>query len=176
METQIQSTVSTNEELKEFFTIHLKTLYWAEKKLVDTLPDLYDAAGTPQLKSAFREHLAETKQHVLRLEQVFSIIGEDADDKKCKIMDSIADAGSDVINDTEDGSSLRDIGLIFGGQMAEHYEIASYGNMIELANQLGYSEAANLMTETLVEEKKADELLSKVAKENVNRNPASFLT
>lgn len=165
---QTQNAAGNNSELKEFFTKHLKTLYWAEKKLVDTLPDMEEAATTQELKTAFRNHLVQTQQHVTRLEQVFNIIGEEADASKCKIMNSIADAGSNVISDTEDGSALRDIGLVFGGQMAEHYEIASYGNLIQLAKVLGYNEAANLFNQTLAEEKEADALLTRIAQQNIS--------
>ncbi len=164
-----------NSEIKEFFTNHLKTLYWAEKKLVDTLPDMRDAATSQELQTAFNDHLAQTNQHVIRLEQVFSIIGEEADADKCKIMESITDAGSKTISKTEDDTYLRDAGLIFSGQMAEHYEIAFYGNMVELAKALGYSEAADILEQTLAEEKDADALLSTIGHQVVNDNVRSEL-
>ncbi len=157
-----------NSDLKEFFIAHLKKLYWAEKELVDTLPDMADAATTSELREAFTNHLEQTKEHVYRLEQVFSIVGEEPDSDKCKVMASITDAGDKTMSETEDGTALRDVGLIFGGQMAEHYEIASYGSMIELAKVLGYDDAANLFSQTLAEEKEADQLLTQIAEQNVN--------
>lgn len=157
-----------NSELKEFFINHLKTLYWAEKKLVDTLPDMQEAATSQELKEAFNDHLNQTREHVQRLQQVFNLIGEEADADKCKIMDAIADAGSKVISETEDDSFVRDAGLIFGAQLAEHYEIASYGNMIAWAKVLGYQEAADIFSETLAEEKEADALLTQIGEQNIN--------
>ena len=168
-----QNAMGNNTEVKEFFTKHLKALYWAEKKLVDTLPDMEEAATSSQLRNALSDHLDETKEHVARLERVFDMIGEERDTSKCKIMNSIADAGSTAINDTEDGSALRDVGLIFSGQMAEHYEITSYGNMIELAKMLGYKEAVNIFEQTLAEEKNADALLTQIAQNNINYKAAT---
>lgn len=164
----------SNAELKEFFTNHLKTLYWAEKKLLDTLADMEDAAKTGELKSALRDHLVETQQHVIRLQRVFNIIGEEAQSEKCKIMESITHVASKMINNTHDGSYLRDVSLIFSGQLAEHYEIASYGTLIQLAKTLGYNDVANIFYQTLEEEKRADKLLTEIAEENVNRKAAGF--
>lgn len=101
---------------------------------------------------------------------MFNIIDEEADAEKCKIMESITDAGSKMIRTTRGDSSLRDVGLILSGQLAEHYEIASYGNMIQLAKVLGYNDAANIFSQTLEEEKRADELLTEIAEEYVNYN------
>ena len=165
---ETRNTNGQNSELKEFFTNHLKNLYWAEKKLVDTLPEMAEAATSDKLRNALRDHLQQTEEHVFRLEQVFNMIGEEADTSKCKIMNSIADAGSSIISSTEDGTALRDAGLIFGGQMAEHYEIAAYGNMVQLAKALGYNDAAELFSQTLAEEKEADELLTQIAEQDVN--------
>lgn len=170
---ETQNLNNNSSELKTFFTDHLKTLYWAEKKLVDTLPDMEDAASTGELKEAFRDHLNQTRQHVTRLEQVFNSIGEEADTEKCKIMKSITDAGAKTISNTDDGSAVRDAGLIFGGQLAEHYEIACYGNMIALAKVLGYNEAVSIFEKTLAEEKEADALLTQIGEQNVNYKAAS---
>ena len=167
----MQSTTNrstNNSKLKEFFIDQLEDIYWAEKKLVKTLPKLEDAATTQQLKNAFANHLRQTEEHVTRLENVFSMIGEDADAKKCPAMAGIIDEGEDIIDDTDTGSAQRDVGLIFAGQKAEHYEIATYGGLVQLAKNLGYSEAANLMEQTLSEEKQADELLTQIAENNVN--------
>ena len=157
-----------NSKLKEFFIDQLEDIYWAEKKLVKTLPKLEDAATTQQLKNAFANHLRQTEEHVTRLENVFNMIGEDADAKKCPAMAGIIDEGEDIIDDTDTGSAQRDVGLIFAGQKAEHYEIATYGGLVQLAKTLGYSEAANLMEQTLSEEKEADNLLTQIAENNVN--------
>lgn len=165
METQ---TELMNSKLKEFFTEQLEDLYWAEKKLVKTLPKMEDAATSDELKEAFRNHLSETQNHVSRLEQVFGIIGEDVDATKCPAMAGIVDEGEDIIDETEDGTAQRDVGLIFAGQKAEHYEIATYGGMVTLAKTLGFEEAADILYQTLSEEKAADALLTKIAEKNVN--------
>ncbi|HEY4325003.1 MAG TPA: ferritin-like domain-containing protein [Mucilaginibacter sp.] len=166
METQNAQT--TDSKLKEFFTDQLEDLLWAEKKLVKTLPKMQGAATSAELKDAFGSHLTETQNHVSRLEQVFGIIGEEVDATKCPAMAGIVDEGEDIIDETEEGTAQRDVGLIFAGQKAEHYEIATYGGMVTLAKTLGYDDAAELLSQTLEEEKKADSLLSQIAENNVN--------
>jgi ferritin-like metal-binding protein YciE len=163
------SNAHSNSKLQKFFVDQLKDLYWAEKKLVKTLPKLSEAATSEQLKSAFQDHLIQTKTHVSRLEEVFGIVGEYADAVKCPAIAGIVDEGEDIIDETETGTAQRDVGLIFAGQKAEHYEIATYGGMVQLAQTLGYSDAADLLKQTLAEEKKADELLTGIAENNVNK-------
>ena len=97
------------------------------------------------------------------------MIGEEADSTKCHAMAGIVDEGSDIIDETDDNSAQRDVGLIFAGQKAEHYEIATYGGLVQLAKTLGYNDAANLMSETLAEEKQADALLTQIAEGSANR-------
>jgi ferritin-like metal-binding protein YciE len=159
---------TTNSKLQEFFVEHLQDIYWAEKKLVKTLPKLEEAATSLQLKDAFRHHYEQTLQHVTRLENVFSMIGEEANATKCHAMAGIVAEGSDIIDDTYEGSAQRDVGLIFAGQKAEHYEIATYGGLVQLAKTLGYHEAATEMSKTLQEEKDADLLLTQIAEKHVN--------
>ncbi|MDR6944275.1 YciE/YciF ferroxidase family protein [Mucilaginibacter pocheonensis] len=166
METQIQNRADS--KLKEFFVDQLEDLLWAEKKLVKTLPKMEEAATSVELKNAFGNHLAQTKNHVSRLEQVFGIIGEDVDTTKCPAMAGIVDEGEDIIDDTDEGTAQRDVGLIFAGQKAEHYEIATYGGMVTLAKTLGYDDAAALLSQTLAEEKEADSLLTEIAENNIN--------
>jgi ferritin-like metal-binding protein YciE len=166
METQTAQT--TDSKLKEFFTDQLEDLLWAEKKLVKTLPKMQEAATSAELKEAFGNHLTQTQTHVSRLEQVFGIIGEEVDTTKCAAMAGIVDEGEDIIDETEEGTAQRDVGLIFAGQKAEHYEIATYGGMVTLANTLGYKKAADILSQTLAEEKEADSLLSQIAENNIN--------
>lgn len=158
-----------NSKLEEFFADQLKDIYWAEKKLVKTLPKLSEAANSTQLKNAFQNHLVETETHVSRLEDIFSMIGISAEAVKCPAMAGIVEEGEEIIDETETGTAQRDVGLIFAGQKAEHYEIATYGGMIQLANTMGYGEVAELLKQTLGEEKKADELLSSIAENSVNQ-------
>jgi ferritin-like metal-binding protein YciE len=169
METQ---TLTQDSKLKEFFIDQLKDIYWAEKKLVKTLPKMEEAATSQQLKNAFSSHLTETQGHVTRIEQVFDIIGEEADTTKCAAMAGIVDEGEDIIDETDEGTAQRDVGLIFAGQKAEHYEIATYGGLITLAKTLGYQQAADLFKQTLSEEKNADEKLTSIAENDINMQAA----
>jgi ferritin-like metal-binding protein YciE len=155
-------------KLREFFIDQLKDILWAEKKLVKTLPKLQEASTTQQLKKAFADHLEQTKNHVTRLENVFRIIGEEPDSVKCHAIMGIVEEGEDIIDETETGTAQRDVGLIFAGQKAEHYEIATYGGLVQLAKTLGQQEAAAILEETLMEEKEADKLLTRIAEESIN--------
>jgi uncharacterized protein (TIGR02284 family) len=159
---------TSDSKLMEFFVNELKDLLWAERELVDILPDMSEAATSQELKEAFTNHLAETKVHVSRLEQIFSILGLEPETTKCDAMSGIVEEGNGIISDTEEGTAQRDVGLIFAGQKAEHYEIASYGGMISLAKTLGYYEIAEILVMTIDEEKSADALLTEIAENNVN--------
>ncbi len=168
MATKTMNATATDSKLQEFFVEQLQDIYWAEKKLVKTLPKLEDAATSQQLKNAFRNHLEQTKEHVMRLENVFNMIGEEADATKCPAMAGIVDEGEDIIDDTDAGTAQRDVGLIFAAQKAEHYEIATYGGLAQLAKTLGYNDASNVLGQTLSEEKETDALLTQIAESNVN--------
>lgn len=166
-----ESPTSKNKEgkLREFFQDELKDIYWAEKKLVQTIPKLAKAATSDELQTAFTNHLVETKEHVSRLEEVFEILGEKAQAKKCDAMEGIIEEGSSIIEDTDEGTSTRDVGLILAGQKAEHYEISTYGGLFEIAKTLGLDSVAKLLATTLEEEKKADKVLTDLAKSGVNK-------
>lgn len=166
--TQPQTGTARNSKLQTFFVDQLKDIYWAEQKLVKTLPKMEEAANSAELKQAFNSHLKETKNHVSRLEKVFQMVGEPAEGKKCLAMAGITDEGEEIIDDTEDNTAQRDVGLIFAGQKAEHYEIATYGGLVQLAKTLGYTDAAELMGVTLSEEKNADSKLTKIAEGSAN--------
>lgn len=113
-------------------------------------------------------HATETKIHVERLEKVFGMMAKDAEGKKCPAMSGIVEEAQDIIDETDTGSMQRDVGIIFAAQKAEHYEIATYGGLAQLAKALGYNEAKNLLELTLEEEKRADALLSRVAENGIN--------
>jgi ferritin-like metal-binding protein YciE len=130
------------------------------------------AATSPELKEAFTNHLEETKGHVERLEQVFELLEEKVQAKKCDAMEGITKEGDGVIEDTETGTSTRDVGLILSGQKVEHYEIATYGGLVQLARNLGRDDIAELFGQTLEEEKAADQLLTTVAEDSVNYEAA----
>lgn len=134
---------------------------------------MQEAATSQKLKDAFANHCNETMNHVSRLERVFGIIGEEVDSTKCPAMAGIVDEGEDIIDETDEGTAQRDVGLIFAGQKAEHYEIATYGGMVTLAKTLGYDEAADILSQTLEEEKMADELLTTIAENDINYQAAT---
>ena len=163
---------TSDSKLKEFFLAQLQDIYWAEKKLVKTLPKMQEAATSSQLKMALGDHLSQTKEHVSRLEEVFELIGEDAETKKCLAMAGIADEGDEIVDETEEGTAQRDVGIIFAAQKAEHYEIATYGGLKTLAGTLGLTDAQRLLEQTLSEEKQADALLTQIAESGVNYEAA----
>lgn len=159
---------SSDPKLKKFFIDELKDIYWAEKHLVKSLPKMQKAASSTELQNAFADHLTTTKEHVSRLEQVFELLSEKAQAKKCEAMEGLAKEGQSIIEDTEDGSATRDVGLILAGQKIEHYEIATYGALAQLARTLNYEDVAEILATTLQEEKDADGLLTDIAENSVN--------
>lgn len=172
-EMQIKNTFPVKDSrLMEFFYGELKDIYWAEKHLVKTLPKMAKAATSVELKAAFTAHLAETKVHCERLEKVFGLIDMKAQAKKCEAMEGIIKEGEGIIEETEAGTATRDVGLIFAGQKVEHYEIATYGGLVQLAKTLGLEDCADVMTQSLNEEKKADEGLTDIAENNINYESA----
>jgi len=157
-----------NTQLEKFFEDSLKDIYWAEKHLLKALPKMQSAATTEELQSAIEEHIAQTEGHVSRLEQVFEIIGKKAQAKKCEAMEGLVKEGEEVIEETQDGSMTRDAGIIVSAQKVEHYEIAAYGSLRQLAMTMGRDDAAEILSETLEEEKQTDQNLSTIAENNIN--------
>lgn len=154
--------------LEEFFADELKDIYWAEKHLVKTLPKMKKAATSPELQQAFDDHLQVTMEHVSRLEEVFELMGKKPQAKKCDAMAGITEEGAGIIEETEKGTATRDVGLILAAQKVEHYEIATYGGLAQLARTLGHDDVAEILETTLADEKEADELLTGIAENNVN--------
>jgi ferritin-like metal-binding protein YciE len=161
-----------NSKLRTFFIDQLQDIYWAEQKLVKTLPKLSEAAHSPELRQAFDSHLNETRNHVTRIEKAFSMLQKKAEAKECPAIKGIAEEGEEIIDETEDNTAQRDVGLIFAGQKAEHYEIATYGALIQLAKDMGETEVASLLQETLKEEKAADQKLTQLAQSGINQEAA----
>jgi len=159
---------ANDSELQESFHDEIKDIYWAEKKLVQTLPKLAKAATSEELRNAFTQHLKVTEEHVTRLEKVFDILGHKPQAKKCDAMEGITEEGASIIEDTKDGTHTRDVALIFAGQKAEHYEIATYGGLAQVAKTLGYEEIASILEQTLAEEKEADQSLTELAENSIN--------
>ena len=166
------SSISSNNQnyplLEKFFVDELKDIYWAEKALTKALPKLAKACTTEQLKDAFTDHLEATKEHVARLEQVFEMLGKKAQAKKCDAMEGLQKEAESIIEDTEEGSMTRDVALIIAAQKVEHYEIATYGGLTQLAKTMNMTEVAELLGQTLQEEKETDELLTYIAENDIN--------
>ena len=168
----IKENVLHNSKLKEFFVEQLEDIYWAENKLIKALRKMENAATAVRLKDAFNTHREESRTHVSRLEQVFATINAPVDSSKCPAMAGIISEANDIIDDTDEGTAQRDAALVIAAQKAEHYEIASYGSLAQLAETLGYTEAKNLLGQTLEEEKSTDLLLTDIARSGINYNAA----
>jgi len=149
--------------LRETFLEELADLYNAEKQLLKALPKMAKAAEHGQLQEAFEEHLEQTREHVTRLEQVFKIFGKAAKGKTCKAMEGLIEEGEDLI-EKEEG----DAALICAAQKVEHYEIASYGSLLAWAKLLEEQRAAQLLQQTLNEEKITDKNLTQIAESAAN--------
>lgn len=154
--------------LRELFVEELRDIYWAEKHLTKALPKMKKAATSEELANAFEEHLAVTEGHIERVEQVFEILDMAARAKKCEAMDGLVKEAQNVIEEMPKGSAVIDAGLIIAGQKVEHYEIAAYGSLVQLAKTMGENEIANLLQQTLDEEKEADQLLTELAVSGIN--------
>ena len=157
-----------NPKLEKFFEDSLKDLYWAEKHLTKALPKMKKAATTEELQNAIGEHTTQTEEHVTRLERVFEILNKKPQAKKCDGMEGLIAEGEKVVEETDDGSMTRDAGIIVSAQKVEHYEIAAYGSLVQLAITMGQDEIAEILNETLKEEKETDELLTEIAETNIN--------
>ena len=155
--------IHAHSKLHRFYLDQLKDIYWAEKKLLKTLPKLSEAATSNELKNAFQNHQLETRAHVDRLEQIFTMLGAEPEALKCPAMAGILEEGEDIIQETDKGTAQRDVGLIFTSQKAEHYEIATYGGLIAVTSTLEYLPVIPLLQKTLDEEKNIDRTLSQIA-------------
>jgi len=154
--------------LEKFFLDLLKDIYYAEKKITQSLPKMQEAATTDELKDAFEDHLHQTERHVKRLEKVFQLLGKQAEGKKCEAIEGITKEVESIIDETEEGTLTRDAALIIAAQKVEHYEIATYGGLVQLAITMGLHDAADLLDKTLLEEEDTDSLLTEIAENDIN--------
>lgn len=159
---------SNSSQLEEYFLNELKDIYGAEKQLLKALPKMQKAATTEELKEALEEHLAVTEEQISRLEEVFEMMDKKPQSKKCEAMEGITKEGETVIKETETGSMTRDAAIIMAAQKVEHYEIAAYGGLVQLAKTMGKTDVAELLAQTLAEEKETDQLLTEIAEANIN--------
>lgn len=157
-----------SQKLKELFVDGLKDIYWAEKNLAKALTKLAKNTTSEELKAAFEQHTTETEEHAKVLEQVFERIGEKAQAKKCAAMEGLIEEANEILNSTEKGTMVRDCGLIMAAQKVEHYEIASYGTLRNLARTLGHNDVADMLQQTLDQEGETDHKLTELAEAYVN--------
>lgn len=150
------------ESLRELYIDELRQLHSAETQITEALPKMIDAAREPQLKQALQTHLRETEGHVSRIEQILNQTKGKVDTKKCKGIAALIAEGEDVIKDAKD-DSVRDAGIIAAAQKVEHYEMAAYGTARTWAQILGENNHAQLLEQTLGEEKHADSVLTGIA-------------
>ena len=157
--------------LRELFVDELKDIIYAERALVKALPKMANNAFNPGLKASIEEHVAVTEGQVDRLVQVFELLGESNRGKKCDAMEGLIKEGESILEETEPGP-VRDAGIISASQKIEHYEIASYGTLVAFAKILGEDEVADLLAQTLEEEKEADVKLTDAAYNGINLEAA----
>jgi ferritin-like metal-binding protein YciE len=158
-------------DLSDLFTDTLKDIYYAEKQIYKALPKLAKAAQSDKLSAAFEKHHDETEEQINRLEKIFELLGKPARGKKCDAIEGILDEGKEVMEEYKDTPAL-DAALLAAAQAVEHYEISRYGTLRTWADRLGMRDAVKLLDQTLAEEKKTDETLSKIALTTVNAEAA----
>lgn len=157
-----------NDLLDKMFLNMLKDIYWAEQHLVPHLEEMQGHATTDELQEAIEDHILQTKKHVSRLEKVFKLMGEEAKAKKCDAMEGLTKEAKSMVEETKANTMTRDAAIIIAAQKVEHYEIASYGSMVQIARTLGKDRVAEILEQTLWEEEDTDQLLTKIAESYVN--------
>jgi ferritin-like metal-binding protein YciE len=162
---------SKQKTLDDLFYDTLKDIYYAEKKILKTLPKMARAASSPELKTAFEKHKDQTEEHVGRLQQVFEILGKRAQGKTCDAIEGIIAEGEEIIDEFK-GTQALDAGLISSAQAVEHYEITRYGTLKRWATELGHKDIAKLLDATLQEEGQTDKDLTKLAETKINLKAA----
>jgi len=161
--------MAKEKDLRELFHDTLKDIYFAEKKILSTLPKMAKAAQSEELRAAFEKHETETEGHVERLEQVFEELGEAPRGKTCDAIMGIIEEGKEIMQEYK-GMPALDAGLLAAAQAVEHYEMSRYGSLKTWATELGLKQAVKLLDATLTEEKKTDATLSEIAKARVNQH------
>jgi len=159
------------ETMDDLFVHTLKDIYYAENQIVKALPEMIEKATDAKLKESFKSHLAETRTHVKRVEQVFQMHGVEIEGVDCPAIDGIIEEANDVAGEVDDKQVL-DAALIAAAQAVEHYEMSRYGTLVAWAKQLGRTDCAGMLEATLKEEKAADMKLTKIAESQVNRQAA----
>ncbi|MFA7686502.1 MAG: DUF892 family protein [Moheibacter sp.] len=173
--TEIKVSQSTNDTgpLHTFFLDALKDMLWAENTILTGLQKMKKAATNEELIEAFEDHEFQSKRHVSRLKRVFEMMGEKAESKKCIAMDGLLKEAQEIIQSTPEGTATRDAALIIAAQKVEHYEIATYGGLVQIALTLDMPEIANLLEKTLEEEEDTDYILTEIAESFINFEAAT---
>jgi ferritin-like metal-binding protein YciE len=154
--------------LEKFFINQLKDMYYAEQQLVKALEEMQQASSTEELEDAFEDHNRQTARHIKRLEKVFKLIGMEAGTKKCEAIDGLIQEARGIIKETKEGTATRDAALIIAAQKIEHYEIATYGSLVQLALTMQLDRAAEILERTLEEEEETDRSLTMIAETYIN--------
>jgi len=157
-----------NSKLGQFFMKTLSELYWAESNLVTVLTTMSEVSTSAELEDAFETHRDQTKEHVQRLDNIFELLGVVQESRNCIGLQGLFDEGWQMIEETETNSYQRDVALIIAAQKVEHYEIATYGSLVTLAQTLGRKDLAKELKKTLEEEKETDALLTQIAEASIN--------
>jgi ferritin-like metal-binding protein YciE len=159
------------ENLENLFLHTLEDIYFAENALTKAIPKMAKAADSAELAKAFEAHLAETKEHVKRLEQVFKSLGQKAEGEECPAIEGILEEAEELMGEIKDPDT-RDAAMIAAAQAVEHYEITRYGTLVSWAKLLGHKDAQKLLEATLKEEYAADKKLTKIAESKLNKEAA----
>jgi ferritin-like metal-binding protein YciE len=160
-----------DKDLNDLFLDTLKDIYYAEKQILKSLPKMAKGANSDDLRAAFEKHEGETEGQIERLEQIFELLGKPARGKKCDAIEGILDEGKEIMDEYK-GATALDAGLLAAAQAVEHYEISRYGTLKSWAGKLGMNQAVRLLDQTLNEEKKTDDTLTKIAETAVNAEAA----
>jgi ferritin-like metal-binding protein YciE len=153
--------------LRDLFEETLRDIYYAEKAILKALPKMAKKASSEDLSAAFEEHRQQTEGHVERLEQIFKMLDKAARGKKCEAIEGLTKEADEIIKEAET-DTVRDAGMLAAAQAVEHYEISRYGTLKAWAEKLGMNDAAQLLDETLQEEKETDEKLTELAESEIN--------
>jgi ferritin-like metal-binding protein YciE len=153
--------------LRDLFEETLRDIYYAEKAILKALPKMAKKASSEDLSAAFEEHRQQTEGHVERLEQIFKMVDKAARGKKCEAIEGLTKEADEIIKEAET-DTVRDAGMLAAAQAVEHYEISRYGTLKAWAEKLGMNDAAQLLDETLQEEKETDEKLTELAESEIN--------
>ena len=167
-----EDSASCGEEFHDFFVDQIKDIYWAEKHLKRGLEKMRRSATSPKLAAAFEKHYGEGVKQIAAIEEIFALLGEKPEAKRCEAMAGLLEEADSMVSDTKRNSFVRDAGLILAAQKVEHYEIATYGTLSALADYLPERRIKRLIETTLAMEKKTDSLLTKLAEEFVNESAA----